>query len=191
MKTTYFWNGFHYYNLYPKFQNNVPERLYEVNSFFEAQADTVRMAKKSFREQIATKALTLSPKDAFDLRLKCLDFLIPHFGPHEHCTLIEPNVYEYYVSSEGMFRLEDEDDYETFLKDDDRYHVELDEVECTDHDSWGFAVRLTILNAADDCGDVDDEDEDDKEDENSDDDVVYDGENADGDNNDNFDDEDE
>jgi hypothetical protein len=129
------------------------------------------MAKKSFREQVAIKALTLPPKDAFDLRLRCLDFLIPHYSPEEHYKLIKPNVYEYYICSEGMFRLEDddEDNYETFLKDDDRYQVELDEVECAAHDSWGFALRLTILNAADHCVDVGDEDDndDDKEDENS------------------------
>jgi hypothetical protein len=139
----FFTDGFQHYNLY---RNNMPEHLSELNSFFEEHADTVRMAKKSFREQVAAKANTLSPKDAFDLRLRCLDFLVTHFGPSSVYDLVKPNVYEYYIGSEGLFRVEDEDYYESFLKEDDRYEVEFGDWEWTDKDSCGFAVHLTILD---------------------------------------------
>jgi hypothetical protein len=55
----------------------LPASLSDVQTLFAFHIDTITAAKKSFLDDLGAKALTLSPKLSFELRLHGLHVLYP------------------------------------------------------------------------------------------------------------------
>jgi hypothetical protein len=132
---------------YDGFQNylytRMPNRLSKVNQLFEQQVNAVQAARNTMMEVIGVKALTLAPKDSFELRLRCLAFLHPNFDAGQEEEEVDCDVYEYSLSGEGLFRSED-CSYPSYLGEDDRYDVEFGYLEQEDKDVFSQKLILTI-----------------------------------------------
>jgi hypothetical protein len=125
-----------------------PECQAEFNTLFDKHAHAINTAKQLFMEEIGAQALTLSPKDAFEGRMRCLHFLHPHLRHHEWKKDEESDQFEYRIISNGIYD-KDEDIYDHFLADDDRYKVHFEEdVGSRDfkHCAWYQEIYLTIYD---------------------------------------------
>jgi hypothetical protein len=122
---------------------SIIKRRNEFDRIFQERVDAVNVATEVFRNDVGPKARAMTPKRSFEARLYALEFLHPHFGRHPvdriHC-----NKYEYILVSEGCFRLEDLDQYESFVEEDDRYDVDFDYVDQEATDCWTQKVVLTL-----------------------------------------------
>jgi hypothetical protein len=130
-------HGFHSYLFTP-----IPNRLSEINQLFEQKVNAlqavkdsmmkeIKVAEDSMLEEIGVKVLTLSPKDAFELRLRCLAVINPKFDTDKEEEEVAWDIYEYSLHHQ-MFYKNKKSSYWSFLREDDRYYVEFEEFDKED-----------------------------------------------------------
>jgi hypothetical protein len=131
------YDGFHYYD------TKIPDRLSDCAKLFDKHVNIFKIAKQSFKDEVAEKARTLAPKDAFDLRLRCLHFLYPENCPLEGVKQDEDEpFFEYSIYGTNLAEYEWD---RTFLRDDDRYDVYFQDLTYEkDRDKWSLNVDLSI-----------------------------------------------
>jgi hypothetical protein len=148
----------------------LPKRLgAKVNELFDTYDRTLASLRKSFKEEVRVQALTLAPKDSFEIRLRCLATLDPEFKPYEEEYHSYKGEYEYSVA--GVLHVHCTDCH-SFITEDDRYDVIFRDVRWErDLNKRPFQkIHLAVKdqNADDDADNNMDDDNDNDEDDDSD-----------------------
>jgi hypothetical protein len=137
---------------FQNYKQPFPNRLARVQTLFEKHIGAMTKAKQSFLDEVGATALTLSPKDSFELRLRALHVLKPGMYPSDDYAILdfesrghdfdeveankpthrfEANKHDYILNF--VFDTDQVDKaFKNFVMDDNRYSVEFGCMELND-----------------------------------------------------------
>jgi uncharacterized protein YukE len=140
-----------------------PNHLAEAKQLLDDTSAELEAVKDSFREKATTLCRTMTPKEAFEFRLRSEQDVNPglYWDPDE--AVVETGVdYEYKIKFLHCYELNR--DFKYFVGDDDRYTVEWEEAEVsckyTARSCGTMPVHVHFMPTDDAVDDYDEEDND-------------------------------